>query len=216
MALNQPLSASDISSRVVLVFAKAPILGTVKTRMQPVLSEEESLILHSHLVEYLLEKLLKARLAKVELWLSEPSPNWPNRAGVNQFTQQGRDLGQRLSHALLSALERYQSVVIVGGDCPFFGVDYLAKAFDTLEQGYQSVLGPAEDGGYVLIGSRQHDVRLFEKINWGSGQVLAQTRKQLKGMKWQWKELQSLSDIDRPKDLLLLRRIPSLADWADR
>lgn len=216
MAFNQPLPLSNVNSRAILVFAKAPVLGTVKTRMQSVLSAQDALSLHSDLVEYLLEKLLKANIAKVELWLSEPSPGCFSDVGVNWYTQLGSSLGQRLNHALSSALERYQSVVIVGGDCPFIDADYLEKAFKAMDEGYQSVLGPADDGGYVLIGSRQSDARLFEKIDWGSGRVLVQTREQLKAMQWCWQELDGLSDIDRPEDLSLLGKIPALAGWADR
>lgn len=216
MAFNQPLPLSNVNSRAILVFAKAPVLGTVKTRMLPVLSAQDALSLHRDLVEYLLEKLLKANIAKVELWLSEPFPGCFSDVNVKQFTQLGGSLGQRLNHALSSALERYQSVVIVGGDCPFIDADYLEKAFNALNEGYQSVLGPADDGGYVLIGSRQSDARLFEKIDWGSGRVLVQTREQLKAMQWRWQELDGLSDIDRPEDLSLLGKIPALAGWADR
>ena len=215
MALDQVLSVADAVSRGVLVFAKVPVLGTVKTRMHSALSAEETLALHRHLLDHSLGTLRQANIAQVELWLSE-QPLEQFGYGVNTFIQQGRDLGERLSHALASALQRYQSVVIIGSDCPFIDAGYLGEAFHTLSEGYQAVLGPADDGGYVLLGSRQHDARLFEQIEWGSSRVLEQTQSQLKSLRWRWKELGSLSDIDRPEDLPLLKEIPSLAGWADR
>jgi glycosyltransferase A (GT-A) superfamily protein (DUF2064 family) len=120
----------------------------------------------------------------------------------------------RLYHALACALTRYQSVVIIGSDCPFIDEGYLRQAFQLLQAGNQVVLGPATDGGYVLIAANKVDAGLFENIEWGCERVLAQTRKQLQALDWTWSELKPLSDIDRPEDLPLLVKLPAFSAWA--
>ena len=69
-----------------------------------------------------------------------------------------------------------------------------------LAAGEDAVLIPAEDGGYALIGLTRCDNRLFENITWGGDSVLAATRERLKVLKWRWRELETLWDIDRPED----------------
>jgi hypothetical protein len=115
--------------------------------------------------------------------------------------QQGADLGQRISHAIEQALQQYEMVIVVGSDCPLLDVDYLNEAFESLQQGNEVVLGPASDGGYVLIGMRSHYPQLFEKVSWGTGQVLIQTRETLRGIECLWHELPKRWDVDRPEDL---------------
>lgn len=73
-------------------------------------------------------------------------------------------------------------------------------------QGYQAVLSPAEDGGYVLIGLTQFHPMLFEGISWGTASVLPETRDRLRKLKWRWKELPERWDIDRPEDVERLKR----------
>jgi hypothetical protein len=79
--------------------------------------------------------------------------------------------------------------------------DYLARAFALLDGGADAVVGPAEDGGYVLLGLRRMDKRLFEDMAWGTDRVLDQTRERLAVLGWRWQELETLWDVDRPEDL---------------
>ena len=193
---------------LLIQFAKAPELGRVKTRMQPYLSTQQSVSLHCRLVEQTYRTLTytpdSPALAPVELWTTgrdeegffntmEPPPN--------RREQQGVDLGMRMYHALEHGLQRYQSVVLVGSDCPFFTVDLFAEALKKLASGIDCVLGPAIDGGYVLIGLSRIDLSLFTGITWSTDQVLAQTRSRLRRLSWQWQELTALPDIDTPEDL---------------
>ncbi|RLA31853.1 MAG: glycosyltransferase, partial [Gammaproteobacteria bacterium] len=69
------------------------------------------------------------------------------------------------------------------------------------------VLGPAEDGGYVLIGVRRLSPVLFEGVDWGSDRVLRQTRARLTALGWRWHELRMLWDVDRPEDLMRLGEV---------
>jgi glycosyltransferase A (GT-A) superfamily protein (DUF2064 family) len=67
-------------------------------------------------------------------------------------------------------------------------------------------MGPAEDGGYVLIGLRQFDARLFSNVTWGTERVAHETRERLQSLGWRWQELETLWDVDRPADLVRLEQ----------
>ena len=197
-------------------FAKAPILGRVKTRMQSALGETGCLNLHSALVEHQFYLQHEALVANFELWCSAKHNFFDQLVGgtdVPVRVQQGMDLGERMHNAFVDRLRQYCHVVIIGSDCPSLNGDYIAEAFDRLKQGVPAVFGPANDGGYVLVGLNHVNSTLFEGIRWGSDQVMGQTREQLRGLGWQWDELASLPDIDRPEDLQLLSKFTKLNNF---
>lgn len=103
------------------------------------------------------------------------------------------------------ALNEAERVLIIGSDCPGISAGYLRTAFIELE-GSDVVLGPAEDGGYQLLGVRRIDEALFRDINWGSDRVLAQTRRRIEELGWSCTLLDPLRDVDRPEDLEWLRK----------
>ena len=104
------------------------------------------------------------------------------------------------------ALRRNPCAVLIGSDCPSLKPADLRAAARALHAGADAVLSPAEDGGYALIGVRRAARGLFTGIEWGSAQVLAQTRRRLRRLRWQWTELRTLWDVDRPEDVARLRR----------
>jgi len=97
-------------------------------------------------------------------------------------------------------------VLLVGSDCPELDAGYLASALAALDHA-QVVLGPARDGGYVLIGARAVDRLWFAGVPWGSDQVFAATLDRLERTATPWRALPPLGDIDRPEDLPLWRAI---------
>jgi glycosyltransferase A (GT-A) superfamily protein (DUF2064 family) len=90
------------------------------------------------------------------------------------------DLGRRMNHALNRTLTGGHHAVLIGGDCVSLGAAELRAAFDQLAAGRDAVLGPAADGGYVLIGLRQPVPALFQGIAWSTPTVLAATRRRLR------------------------------------
>jgi len=193
-------------------FAKAPLQGQVKTRMQSALGENGCLKLHKFLVEHQLSQHHQSGVSDFELWCSAEHPFFDQlvaetlveKTRVPVYVQQGEDLGQRMFNAFLDRFQQYSYVILIGSDCPFLDNDYVIDAIDRLKHGVPAVFGPATDGGYVLIGLSRLDASLFEGVQWGTDQVMAQTRGRLKALDWQWEELPHLSDIDRPEDLELL------------
>jgi rSAM/selenodomain-associated transferase 1 len=198
----------------ILVFAKAPQPGYAKTRLIPELGASGAAALQARLVRDTVARAAQSRLAPVELWTSGAAQE-PFFAGLGAAyhcglrQQSGADLGARMSHALESALQTARFAVLIGTDCPAMDANYLDQACESLVRGADAVLGPAEDGGYVLIGARRNEPALFTDIAWGSSQVLAQTRARLAGLGWGWDELPVQWDLDRPADLERLARFQS-------
>ena len=195
----------------ILIFAKAPIPGQVKTRLIPRLGEEGAARLYAGLLQRIVAELGDGGLCPVQCWCAPDTRHklfteLAARHGVSLERQSGADLGARMFHAACVALGDSDRVILVGADCPGLGVDYLGLALDRLEEGVDAVLGPAEDGGYVLLGLKRAAPQLFEDMPWGTGEILAATRHRLRELGWQWRELRALWDVDRPEDLQRLDR----------
>jgi hypothetical protein len=195
----------------ILAFAKAPVPGACKTRLIPALGAEGAAALYRELLKGTAARLAPARIAPLELWCA-PNASHPvfvelvARFGVTLHVQQGRCLGERLAHATAEALTRAEAVVLIGCDCPGLGPAQMLAALSRLEDGDDAVLGPADDGGYVLLALRAAEPALFSNMPWGGDRVAAVTRERLAALGWRWHELPSLADVDRPEDLDWYRR----------
>lgn len=202
----------------IIVFAKAPLPGEVKTRLIPNLGAHGAARLHEALARRTLATAAQAELSPVHLWCA-PSAQHPffadcrARFSVTLHTQQGADLGARMAHALEKTLHECAYAVIIGADCPTLTRDDLREALQALRDGCDAVLGPAEDGGYVLLGVRRADAALFDNIDWGGAEVLDATRARLTALGWRRHELAPRWDVDRPEDIERMRRARLLPEW---
>lgn len=202
-----------------LVFAKAPQPGTVKTRLIPVLGAQGAAALHARLVEHTLATACAAHAGALELHCA-PDATDPffqlcsGKYGVALATQHSGDLGERMFYAFTGALAAATQVILIGTDCPALTARHLRQAHLALADGNDAVLAPAEDGGYALVGLARNDARLFENIPWGGTQVMAQTRERLRSLHWRWHELDTLWDVDRPADYqrLVQSGLPAAGD----
>ena len=196
-------SAADTVCRV-MVFARAP--GEAKTRLIPALGEAGVAALHRRLVMHCLRAARDSRLGPVELWCA-PDTSDPffreceRRLGASLHAQGDGDLGARMQRAFESALAGAERAILVGSDIPALSAQYLRDADRALRRGDDAVIGPAEDGGYALIGLSRCDAELFRDIPWGGPEVFVQTRRRLAALSWRSSELPVLWDVDRPEDL---------------
>ena len=193
----------------VAVFAKAPVPGEVKTRLQPILGPEGAAALQAGLVRRALSTAMAASVGPVELHCSpderhEFFQRCAERFHVALVAQRGADLGERMRAAFEHALEAGHALILIGSDCPALGADDLRLARDALAED-PAVIMPAEDGGYVLIALRQRVPGLFDRVDWGTAAVLRQTRRRFAEAGVRCKELRSLWDVDRPEDYARLQ-----------
>ena len=190
----------------VIVFAKAPVPGSAKTRLIPALGAAGAARFHARLVERALGTARAASLGPVELCCA-PNRSHPffaecaARFGVDLTDQGAGDLGERMHRALAAGLP----AVLIGADCPAITPDYLRQAADALSAGQDVALGPAEDGGYVLIAANRIRPDAFARIGWGGPDVMEAQRARLREAGWRWSELAPLWDVDRPEDLKRIR-----------
>lgn len=198
-----------------LVFAKAPRPGEVKTRLTPLLGEQGAAALHARLVKHTLATARASGIGQIELHCA-PDCDDPfflfcgGRYGVSLVSQAEGDLGTRMCHAFERALGHARHAIVIGADCPALTARHLRNAERVLSAGWDAVFAPTEDGGYALIGLTRCDARLFEGIAWGAANVMRDTRNKLSALGWRWQELQTLWDVDRPEDY---QRLAACRTW---
>ena len=171
----------------------------------PVLGARGAAEIHRRMVRHTLTTAVAAFPGQVELWVT-PDRNDPFFvACAAQFDvalerQSPGDLGQKMQQAIEAGLTRAGSVLLIGTDCPMLSANYLHAASAALA-GNDVVLGPAEDGGYALIGARCACPEIFAGVSWGTPTVLAETRRGLAEAGLRWEEMPLLWDVDVPDDL---------------
>jgi hypothetical protein len=190
-----------------IVFARAPEPGRVKTRLVPLLGERGAAWLHARLVERTLRTALAAGFSQVHLHCSPriKDPFFERmraRYGVRLRSQGRGNLGERM----LRALQRHPGALLIGSDCPALRPADLRAAARALRSGADAVFAPAEDGGYALVGMRRAARAAFDGVAWGGARVMAQTRRNLRRLDWRWRELRTVWDVDRPEDVARLRK----------
>ncbi len=190
------------------LFAREPVPGTVKTRLATAIGAERAAAIYRMLVERTLANAHAARanghVGDIELWCASPLDTttfraWRDRFGVVLMAQCAGDLGARMHGALRSSLARGRPALLIGTDCPGLDVEYLGAAAAALAVN-DVIVGPATDGGYVLIGLSR-DTDLFSGMAWSTPQVFACTRERVALQGLRMHELPERFDIDTAEDL---------------
>lgn len=189
----------------VAVLAKAPIAGLAKTRLVPAIGRQGAARLQRRLTRQALQTAHDASLGPVTLWCAPDARHRFFRAlqrttGVNCLVQPSGDLGERMHTAFRVHCEQ-GPLLLIGTDCPVLRPDHLRQAAMALVDGFDVVLQPAEDGGYVLVGLRRPQPALFRGMTWSTDQVMAQTRERARAAGLRVSELDTLWDVDLPGDL---------------
>ena len=203
--------SADARQRLI-VFSKPPRAGAVKTRLIPVLGAGGAAALHGALLDRSLRVARAYGVAEVQLHVTDTGDEslgaCAARHGVALLAQRGEDLGERMHAACVHALEvdRCGAVVLIGSDCAVLSPEHLSRAFAALREGCEAVFGPAEDGGYVLVGLSRPATALFSGMVWSTPTVMAETRSRLRDLGRTWRELELLWDVDRPEDYARLAR----------
>ena len=186
----------------IVVFAKEPVPGRVKTRLIPALGEEGAARLAAAMLARTIEEALATGLP-VELCGEPDAATWSDAPAT--LTAQGEGgLGERLARAARRVLDGGEAVLLTGADCPGLDRERLAAAAAALDA-HDAVLHPAEDGGYVLLGLRRFDPSIFTGIGWSTPSVCAETMERLAALGWSLGLREALRDVDEAEDLPSLR-----------
>jgi rSAM/selenodomain-associated transferase 1 len=190
-----------------IIFAKQPLAGQVKTRLQPEYTPQEAADIAALLIRATVELAVASWPGEIYLYGAPDAGHRLFKELAREFQLQlapqgAGDLGARMQAALREGLARRRSAAILGCDVPHCSWVALDQANHWLAQG-RNVLGPTEDGGYYFIGLGAPHAGLFEGIDWGTDQVFTQTleRATSLGVEFEW--LPRLRDIDTADDLWL-------------
>ncbi len=192
--------------------AKAPITGRSKTRLTPRLSPELAAELSGAFIRDAVALAAAATPATAPSTVTSVVAISPPEAtaafdelvaGVGQIAQIGDDLGQRLNHVMSTALDQgFEQVVAINADGPTLPAQFIADAFDRLDEADTDVvLGPTEDGGYYLIGWKQPHSRIVTDVEMSTPSVLADTLATAAELNLRVSLLEPWYDVDEPADL---------------
>jgi len=197
----------------VVLMAKAPVAGRVKTRLCPPLAPAEATRLYACMLGDAAEEI--SSVARVARYLFLDPPGAADAlleapfSTFERFPQRGRDLGDRMRNAAATAFRRgARRVVIVGADCPSLSAGTVRRAFRELSSGASVVFGPSEDGGFYLAGLSSPDDRLFRGFRWSTAEVLRNAAARCRMLSAPFSFLPPGRDVDTGEDLLALR------EWA--
>ena len=199
------------SQRALVLFARLPVLGQVKTRLTPRFTPEEALALHRALLIdslALVSHCAELAVAACRLYLSEEGPldgEMIARLGsISPRIQSGADLGERLLHAFQECLaEGVREIVVLGSDSPHLPAGYVARAFEELGKA-EVVVGPARDGGYYLLGASRLHTALLTEMPWGTAQLYRETVRRARKEGIPIASLPAWYDVDLPESVVQL------------
>jgi hypothetical protein len=199
----------------VILFAKAPRSGGVKTRLAPPMTLDEASCLHEAMLRdqlaFVASLVQPGRTAEICLdgpWECEPD-GIP--ASIKHTVQTDGELGHRMDAAFTRGhAAGVKRIAIIGSDAPTLPASLVEDAFARLRAGADAVVTPADDGGYVLIATTGRYPALFRDIPWGTGDVLAVTRRRAADSGIAFEETEPWHDVDTASDL------PALLDDVER
>lgn len=194
-------------TNAIIAFIRFPVKGKVKTRLASDIGDELAYLFYKKCAEYTFAELTKLRNSNFDIYIygSNKSDinkiiNWSNKSFYYAH-QKGYDLGKRIYNAFTEIFNgSYKRVVIIGSDLPSMNDELIKNAFHSLAKN-DCVIGPANDGGYYLLGLREKVIDLFTGIAWSTKSVLKETIYMLKKHNATFCQMEELIDIDTKEDL---------------
>lgn len=189
-----------MNKNLVIIFVKNIILGKVKSRLAKTIGDVGAFKIYSELVD-ITEKATSKITTNKHIYFSDViiSSKWKDD---KKFVQEGKDLGIKMQHAFQNGFDKsYENIILIGSDLPDISKEIIASGFDSL-QNNDVVFGPAEDGGYYLIGMSKMNTSIFENKPWSKSELLTVTLDQLKEQQQSVSLIETLNDIDTFEDLI--------------
>lgn len=186
----------------IIVFAKEPEPGEVKTRLTELLTEREAARLYE---AFLHDALAQYERLPVDLRLYLDGKE--SVTGTETYKQEGAGLGERMARAFAESFASgYERLVVIGTDHPTLPDSFIEEAFDALDEPGSVVIGPARDGGYYLLGMRDLQPGLFRKMRFSHDGVFEETLERARRLAAHLTILPEWYDVDTPADLRRLAR----------
>lgn len=194
-----------LKSCAVLVFAKSPLPGKVKTRLAKGIGARNATRIYKMMLYELLSKLNRCSDHQLELWCYPDAKHPFFRKCARDFDlvlkkQSHGDLGSKMNNAFRSSLKKYESCVLLGSDIPGIDHDDIHQARQFLSQGSDVVILPTGDGGYGLIAADQCVPALFRNMSWSTSTVMKNTLLRAKKNNIKYRLLNEKVDIDTIDD----------------
>ena len=190
----------------VIIFQKNAQKGKVKTRLAAGVGEDQALEIYKNLVIITHNQLSKVNCEKL-LYFTEfiDNSDFNENDSYHFLIQSEGDLGKRMASAFQEQFKHgFDKLLIIGTDCPELSSEILEEAFARLDED-EVVIGPANDGGYYLLGMKTYIPGLFQKIPWSSDQVLSLSKKVLDFHSISYSLLPTLIDVDTLEDWDLVK-----------
>lgn len=187
-----------------IIFYRNPQLGKVKNRLASTVGEERALALYLLMAAHTRDISLMISADRVVYYSEyiDTEDNWLNQ-DFDKRLQQGNTLGEKMNYAFEESFRLgYESVCIIGTDCFELTSEILDKAFVALEAN-DSVIGPAADGGYYLLGMNRYIPEVFRNKTWSTNSVCPDTLEDFKRLRLHYQVLPTLHDVDNASDLPL-------------
>jgi rSAM/selenodomain-associated transferase 1 len=198
-------SRAEMKSPDLMLFAKQPVAGQVKTRLQSDYAPLQVVEIAAFLIRASVQLASSSWPSEIYLYGAPDADHALFQELVRDFhihlaSQAPGDLGQKMLQAMHQGIARSGAAGILGCDVPHCPWEIIEQAHEHLASG-RYVLGPAEDGGYYFIGLQQAHAALFEGIVWGNNRVAEVTLSRARHLGINFEMLPVLNDIDTTEDL---------------
>ena len=200
-----------MKNHLLITFVRNPELGKVKTRLAQKIGDSNALEVYIDLLEHTKSTMLSTTCQKAVFYSEHiPESDMWSKNDFLRFAQHGNHLGERMAHAFQIGFGLgFSNIVLIWSDLPTLKATHVTEAFERLKN-CDAVIGPAQDGGYYLIGMTQYHQVFFNNKTWGTSSVLEQTLNETKGLKVDF--IETLNDIDTFEDMEGLKKFKKLYD----
>jgi rSAM/selenodomain-associated transferase 1 len=190
-----------------IIFVRNPELGKVKTRLAQTSGQEKALNIYKQLLQHTLDITKNLAVDKYVFYTDKiPEKDMWKDAEYDRLLQKDAGLGEKMHHSFKILFEKkYRKVVIVGSDCIELTEDIILNAFHSL-QDHDAVIGPANDGGYYLLGMKKLYPDFFINKKWSTEDVYERTIKDFNKLELKYFMLPVLIDVDTEQDWKLANK----------
>jgi len=191
-----------VNKNLIIIFTRNPELGKVKSRLSKTVGDKTALEVYKYLLNYTEKTIRNINCDKAVYYSNSIKENdiWDTSI-YHKHEQKGNNLGQRMHNAFKQGFnDGYEKIILIGSDLPDISEQIIKNSMDALKQN-DVVFGPAEDGGYYLIGLTKMHTFIFDHKPWSQSHLLEITLNELKKHQLKVSLLKTLNDIDTFEDL---------------